>query len=89
MSRKNLHFRQCHLERPITGGKLHQTTWLPEQFARLGQMLRLREKDVWMDGWQVTQVSDVRFAESLLPDAHEAIKSHRAATGDSMKRSVD
>ena len=89
MTRKNLHYRQCHLEKSTSGGKLHQTSWLPEPFARVGQVVRLREEANWVDGWLVTTVSDVRFAESMLPDAHEAIKSHRKATGDSTKRTAD
>ena len=89
MGRKDLHYRQCHLEKGMAGGKLCQTSWLPEPFARVGQVVRLRDEANWVDGWLVTTVSEVRFAESMLPDAHEAIKSHRNATGDSMKRRAE
>ncbi len=86
MSQKHRYYRQCRLEKGTSDGTLQQTSWLPEQFARAGQVVRLREDSIWVDGWLVTTVSNTRLAESMLPDVHEAIKTHRNATGDSMKR---
>ena len=51
--------RQCNLEKPIPGpggGTRHQVSWIPEEFAKKGKFLRLKEGDVWEDGWKVTGV---------------------------------
>lgn len=49
--------RQCALERPLaSGGKQIQISWIPEEFAKIGKFLKLREGDVWENGWQVASI---------------------------------
>lgn len=31
-------------------------TWIPSQFARLNNYLKLKVNDAWQDGWQVVSV---------------------------------
>jgi hypothetical protein len=86
MSNKTIYYRQCHLVRKAPPGEFHQTSWIPEQFAVLGKALKLRQDAEWVDGWMVTSVGDARLPEEQLPDPLQEIKSHRRATGDSMKK---
>jgi hypothetical protein len=43
-------YRQCSLERKGT----KTTSWIPEEFAKVGRVLRLKDED----GWVVTSVGD-------------------------------
>lgn len=71
-------YRQCHLKK----GNTHQTSWIPEQFAVVNKVLKLREDGVWDDGWVVQTVSETRLDET--PDWRKDIRGHRKTTGDSL-----
>ena len=69
------HYRQCELHR--ADGR-RTTSWLPEKFAVVGKVLRLRCVGTWSDGWCVVRVGEDRLAEDKLPDVHKLL---RAKTG--------
>ena len=84
-------YRQCRLTRRLTSGVSSETvSFIPEKFAKVGTVVRLRE-DVggerrWADGWEVASVGSDRVEESALPDPHSRASSHRRATGDAATR---
>lgn len=62
-------------------------TWVPEKFAVMGKVLKLRDDDdVWDNGWVVINCGGNRLAEELVPDYYDLIKGHRQATGDAIKK---
>lgn len=64
-----------------------KTSWIPERFAVVGKVLKLKNSDgEWDDGWVVTLASKTRIADESLPDYHDEIKGHRKATGDSQPK---
>jgi hypothetical protein len=48
--------RQCTLERKTDTGLEVQVSWIPEIFAKVGKFLKLKENDVWENGWKVALV---------------------------------
>jgi hypothetical protein len=69
-----------------TGVKMF-TSWIPEQYAHVGKVLKFRDDEgVWDDGWIVGQASQTRLAQDMLPDYHSEIKGHRKATGDALPK---
>lgn len=80
---KIVYYRQCKLERNCGDGRTsHQMSWIPEQYAEKGKVLKLRDSDKkWENGWVVTSVGG-RLAEENLPDFHSTSKAHLRATGD-------
>jgi hypothetical protein len=45
-------YRQCLLKR----GESQQTSWLPEKFAQVGQLLKLKsDAGEWEEGWVVAE----------------------------------
>jgi len=81
MSKKN-YYRQCRLRKE---SYLDQVSWIPEQFAVVNKIVKLRnEGEAWDDGWKVTGVGNTRLSE--LPHAEGLIRSHRKATGDSLPK---
>ena len=50
-------------------GNIHQLSWIPSKFAVLGKVLKIKEKGVWEDGWQVIDVGGTLNADYVL--SHE------------------
>ena len=79
---KTTYYRQCKMQK----NNSFQVSWIPEQFARKGKVIKLLEDSGWDDGWIVIEVGPYRHSEKDLPDSHDEIKSHRKNTGDSMPK---
>ncbi len=77
-----IYYRQCNLKK----NNSYQTSWLPEKFAVVGKVVKLRndETDEWDNGWVVTAAGENRLPEA--PHAEGMIRSHRKATGDSLPK---
>jgi len=75
------------MRRNIANGSVRTTSYIPQEFAKVGRVLRLKDDNVgWVDGWVVESVGDVIVEGDQLPDSHKAIKNHRKSTGDSTPR---
>ena len=85
--KKRMIYRQCGLRQDLGNDRSYfQRSYIPEKFARLNQVVRLRNADdQWDDGWQVVSIGN-SVAACELPDSHRQIKSHRQQTGDSLRR---
>jgi hypothetical protein len=77
-----VYYRQCMLVK----GATRQTSWIPEQYAIVNKVLKLREAGIWDNGWIVETVSQTRLSEKQLPDFHKERKRHRKATGDDLPK---
>lgn len=82
MSKKTF-YRQCRM---VKEGCLFQVSWLPEKFAVVGKVLKLRNDDTgeWDNGWVVTCAGKNRVDEPPYADA--MIRGHRKNTGDSLPK---
>ncbi len=87
MSNK-IFYRQCRMKKEYkNGSSSEQVSYIPESYCQVGRVLKLRDAEgVWDNGWVVTSVSEHRHEDNELPDTHKAIRGHRNATGDSMKK---
>lgn len=71
------------MSKTIPTGTVEQTSWIPDKFAVVGKVLKLRDEDGnWENGWIVKSAGN-RLEESQIPDYHSLIKGHRKMTGDS------
>ena len=60
------YMRQCKLHKKAGDGSYReQTSWIPERFAKIGKILKLRESGVWDDGWGVVSVGGRETAEAV------------------------
>lgn len=80
---KTVFYKQCTLSKK---DGTTQVSWIPEKFALLNKVLKLKENEKWDDGWIVKKVGDFRKSEEQLPDSHKDIKHHRKNTGDSLPK---
>jgi len=63
-----IYYRQCFLEK----GDTKQTSWIPEEFAKLGNYIQLKQEDgTWEDGWKVTVVGFRQDEEYVLAKERE------------------
>jgi hypothetical protein len=84
---RNEKYVQCAMHRVIEGGTVRTTSYIPQQFAKLGKTLKLKDgHDQWSDGWVVDCVGDTVFEGKSVPDYRKAIRNHRKQTGDSAPR---
>lgn len=84
---KSIFYKQCLLERQNEGSSSRQVAWIAENFATVGLVLKIKNKDnSWEDGWVVKNSSSERIEEGNLPDSHACIKAHRKKTGDALKK---
>ncbi len=84
MKRKTTRYAPCQLECRTATTLVQTTTWLPARFARVGQVVTLREVDgTWSRDWTVCSAGR---SSDCPPDVHRMIKGHRKLTGDAMPR---
>lgn len=80
---KKAGYNQCHLR----NGNVHQVAFIPEQFARKGATVKIRnEIGEWVDGWLVEFVGTWTDKP---PDINKAIRGHRDNTGDSLPKAKE
>lgn len=79
---KPVFYRQCRLTRPYEGGETILVSWIPDQFAVAGKVVKLHSNGQWEEGWIVRSVGGNRLAAADVPDFHELSKAHLRATGD-------
>lgn len=78
-------FRQCTLVREGVDGVSSTVSLIPEKYAKVGRGLELCSEGKW-EHWMVLKASEQLTVDPI--DARILIKSHRRATGDSMKRTA-
>lgn len=66
-------FKQCILQKC----KKKQTAWLPEKFAHIGKLLKIKDED----GWKVIEVGSQQFTEEYVLDRQQDYK-HQAEASD-------
>ena len=85
MSRR-IYYQQCRLVKKLPEGEMCQISWIPAKFAIQGKCLKLRQDNVWDNGWIVEEVWSSKVADDDMTNSHDAIKQHRKATGDSLPK---
>jgi len=84
---KKVKYVQSTMRRSIATGCLRTTSYIPQRFAKVGGVVKLKDENgLWVDGWVVERTSDTAVEVSDVLDLHKAIRSHRKATGDSLPR---
>jgi hypothetical protein len=73
-------YSQCRLQKHIDNKSYaEQVSYIPAEFATVGNVLKLKEDEVWEDGWKVIHASE---PTDYAPDYRKAIRNHRDNTGD-------
>jgi len=51
MTKKNSYI-QCTMERK----GITEVAWIPSSFAKEGKIIKLKQNEIWVDGWKVKEV---------------------------------
>lgn len=79
-------YHQCLLTKFSGESTTSQTTYVPEKFAKVGLVLRLRDENKnWTGGWVVRHVGGA-IEEEKLPNYRKEIRQHRKSTGDPLRK---
>ena len=69
---RDVFYRQCRLVKRTQSGELQQVSWIPDKFAVVGMVLKLRAEDkTWDNGWIVKFAGLNRLSSDQVPDYHE------------------
>lgn len=74
-----MNYRQCRLRKKTPDGYMETTSWIPEPYCVIGKTLKLKDDDVWTDGWVVMMASEPKPAAWV--ESHERdFKKNRKAS---------
>lgn len=77
-------YRQCELIKPVPPSWCVQVvTWLPEKYATEGEVVQLRNRGQWDDGYVVRRVFGDGLPWDAIPDPPRDFRAHKKRTGDS------
>lgn len=87
---KKVKYRQCKLVKRTKEGRIETTSYIPEEYAIVGKILKLKDDTTplksilgWTGGWEVMSVGELIDEP---PYSDGMIRSHRKRTGDSMRK---
>jgi hypothetical protein len=80
MSGQDYH-RQCQMNKVGADGSVaHQTSWLPAEFAHVGNIVKLRDdKGHWEDGWKIIAVGPPLASEYVAERARDFTRTRKAS----------
>lgn len=73
---------QCRLrkQKPTPeSGFSYQVTWLPEKFATVGRIVKLKKGEQWDDGWEVINVWQRLSAKEIRERSRYHLTQRRAS----------
>ena len=73
-------FRQCVLRRKSENGTVTTLSWIPDEYARKGKIVKLKDAVGWTDGWKVMFVSLCSFPEDMIATIERQSVNHRKRT---------
>jgi hypothetical protein len=79
MSKDVKAYRQCGLVRQLENGSEHTTSWIPECFAEVGETLKLRGVNGWVDGWKVVTASHPMDAKTVEANSRSHLHQREAS----------
>lgn len=76
--------KQLYIQCILSKRNMIRTSFIPEKYAQIGKILKLRNDDVWNDGWRVDSTGASELIDEL--NINKSIKEHRKRTGDSLTK---
>ncbi len=82
---KKTKYKQCRLVKKTQTGQVETVSWIPEKFAVVGGVVKLKKDDgKWENGYVVMSASEA--AIDAPPDFRKSIRQHKKRTGDSLPK---
>ena len=68
-------YRQCRLQR----GSQFDQAWIPEKFAQVGRVIRVKRDGEWSDGWAVVMIFG-QLSDGAAESGRDEYRYHREVT---------
>jgi hypothetical protein len=73
--------KQCNMTKETENGVSNTVSWIPEEYAKVGRILKLKnDDDVWVDGWKVVSASSGRRSYEECNERSQDYKRTRKAS---------
>lgn len=72
-------YTQCMLSKETSEGRIFQHSWIPKIFAKLNNIVRLKEENGWSDGWKVEKVYSTEESKVIV-DIRDGYRNFRKIT---------
>jgi hypothetical protein len=53
--------------------------WIPEKFAKIGKYIKIKENDIWDNGWEVIEVWAKKELDSIEDKERDFLKQRKAS----------
>lgn len=74
-------YKQCYMEKQVSDtGKICRTSWIPERFAVVGLVVKLKDNNNWTDGWEIISASEKAETEKTVMGYSRAHLKQRKAS---------
>ena len=77
---KEYQMRHCSLEKKIEKGIITTASWIPDKFAVLNKVVKLKRNEIWDDGWIVKSVSSFSRSSSEVNLISKQWRNHRSVS---------
>lgn len=78
-----MYYHQCILEKHQAGELIRHVSYVPDKYAKIGKVLKIKNGYGWVDGWSVVAVGPKR--ESSAVEANERDYLRQRAASDRMR----
>jgi hypothetical protein len=78
---KTKFYRQCQLSRREGTGHIQQVSFIPEEYAIIGNFIKLKNaNDEWVDGWKIEHAGEKKDAKYV--EENERVWTRTRKTSD-------
>lgn len=77
---RDYNMKQCILSKTTNQGKSFIITWIPTDYAQLGRAVKVKEANVWIDGWTVCNVYHLTKKSSEVIRDRDHYRNQRKAS---------
>lgn len=74
---KEYRLKQCALERKENDSVIKTVSYIPERYAKIDKILRLKDEKGWTNGWKVIYVSEESISSNQIVKVETAHKKQR------------
>lgn len=73
------YYRQVEIKKKFESGYKMEVCWVPEKFAKVGNIIKIKINDNWDFDWQITQVFSRKEFDELEITERDFLKQRKAS----------
>lgn len=77
---KEYDMKQCTLKKRTASGNAYTVSWIPSSYAQKGRAIDVKENNVWLRGWMVSEVYKLTKKSREVMKDRDNYKNQRKAS---------